>query len=144
MNTLTIKRSRYATGAYVLLGIIFAFIAAAMIYKDNLGGWCFIPISVIILFAGIGGMVDNSPRIIITDSGLMVRELGKEEISWHTIRSVSAEFMPRAGNTIILELHDGSKKRFYNDVLEMSPFQVYTIIKERASAKQLINEIRHG
>lgn len=134
MNKIVIKRSIKAVSLYIILGAVCALSASILIYRSNLGGWCFVPMAIGLFFAGIGGLLDRSPRIIITDSGLTLRALGPEEIPWNKIQSATAEFVPKAGNTLILEFQDGSKQRAYIDVLEMSPYEVLRIIKERVSS----------
>lgn len=132
-DKIIVKRSIRAVLLYVILGAVFALVASMLLYQSNLGGWCFVPMAMGLFFAGIGGLLDRSPRLIITDSGLTVRALGPEEIPWHKIQSVTAEFVPKAGNTLILWFQDGSKQRVYIDVLEMPPDEVLRILKGRIS-----------
>lgn len=82
-----------------------------------------------LLFAGILGLLDTKPRVTISDTGLTVRALGRNEIPWHAIRSARIESIPRAGNAIILELNDGTRHRFYADALQISSHALLNEIK---------------
>lgn len=135
MTNLTIKRSKRATILYIIFALTVGFVALAIVYGGNLGGWCLMPIAGGFLLAGILGLFDSSPRVIINDSGLVIRALGPEQIPWYRVKSVRGEFLPKAGNMLILELVDGTQHRFYIDVLEIPPYKILELIKERILIK---------
>lgn len=134
MNKIAIRRSKWAMMTFVLLGTVIGFAAITIIYRGNPEGWCFTVIAVGALLPGILGLRDNSARVIVDDNGLIVRELGSDEIAWNRVKSARIESLAKVGNMIILDLEGGQTRRFYADSLEMSAPQILRLIRERLSS----------
>ncbi len=52
------------------------------------------------------GLFDTRPRVILDSQGISAREWGGFKILWSDIKDVKVISMPRAGNSIALELHN--------------------------------------
>lgn len=130
MTTLLIKRSKAAILPFMGLGIVCGIIAIFLVYQGNLGGWCLMP-GIVLLPAGILGLRDNSPRVIITESGITVRVLGPAEIPWQSIRAAEIQYYPRSGQFIVLERTNGKTDTFYGELMMLSASQILKIIEER-------------
>lgn len=131
MTPLLIKRSIAAILPFIGLAIVCGIIAIIFFYQGNLGGWCLMPMAIALLLSGLLGLRDNVPRVIITESGITVRVLGPAEIPWQSIKSAEIQYVPRAGQLIVLERTNGKTERFYGDLMTLSAAQILKIIEER-------------
>ena len=127
MTRIEIKRSKTTMIVTMVGGLIVT--ALALFVFDELGRWCLAPVGTVLLIAGVLGYRDNMPRIVITETGICVRGMTKGEILWQQIRSVRNETIPRGGNLVVLELHDGKAHRFNVDGMGAQGTSIVQIIR---------------
>jgi hypothetical protein len=132
MNRTEVKRSRTAMVVAIIVATVIILMGCVMLLNGG-PGWCLAPVGIGVLLAGIWGLRDDKPRVIITENGITVRELGTGEIPWQTVRSARVERIPGAGRSIILGLTNGETYRFYVSVLELSEGTILRMIHEHIS-----------
>jgi len=134
MNEITIGRSKSSAMIFVGIGSAIGVIAGLLIVQERIEGWCFVVSSIVVLAAAIGGLLDRKPRLIITESGLVARALGDENISWDQVVSARIESIPRGGSFLILDCRNERRYRLFLDALELSPTEILKLVDERIAS----------
>lgn len=129
MNKTAIKRLMSTAILAIVLAAVILMIACVFIYRGDLVGWCLMPLGIGSLVAGVLGLRDNHPRFVISDSGVIIRAVGSEEIPWKRVKSVRLEWLPRAGEAIILILVNGEKHRINASGLDQTPEAILNLLK---------------
>lgn len=129
MSKVDIRRDSAAAGLFVALGVVFGLVAILSLWAERIEGFCFVVMAAASIFAGVLGLLDSKSRITISDKGLTVRALGSDEIAWQNIRSARIESLAGVGNTIILEMNNGTCHRVYADALQISSHALLNEIK---------------
>jgi hypothetical protein len=132
MNRIEVKRSKTAMVVAIIVAIVIILMGCIMLLNGG-PGWCLTPGGIAVLLAGILGLRDDKPRVIITENGITVRELGTGEISWQQIQSARIETIAGAGNFILLDLVDGKTHRFFVEGLKLREGAILRMIRERIS-----------
>ena len=135
MNSIVIKRSSVAVALFIVLGVLLSITAFTALWFGRVEGWCFVPIALGSLIAGILGLRNTAPRAVLTTTGVTITAVQPEEIRWDEIVTVRIEPIPRVGNTIVLELKNGQSRRFYADALEVSATEIHRLLEERIANK---------
>lgn len=128
MTRIEIKRSKTTMIVTMVGGLVVT--ASGFTVFDELGRWCLAPIGITLLIAGVLGYRDDVPRIVITETGICVRGMTKDEVLWQQIRSVRNETVPRGGTLVVLELYGGKEHRFNVDGMEVRGTSIVQMIRE--------------
>jgi hypothetical protein len=100
--------------SYALVGVVASIamflLGLVSLYRGELSMGCIIiPMSIIFLFLLFSGLKDNEPRVVLDEEGITAREWGWVKILWVDVGDVRIVTIPRAGNSINLELIDEEK-----------------------------------
>lgn len=134
MSRIEIKRSKRTILTTIAGGLVVVLLGISV--SGGIGDWCLAPIGIVFMIAGILGLRDNDPRVIISSHGISARGIAKGEILWQWIKSARIETIPRAGSFVVLELHDGNTQRFSVEGLQIDEETVLRMIRERITTNR--------
>lgn len=132
--TVVIRRSKQGTIASILGGIAFGFLAILFFFQgESFAGVISFLATTVLLFTGVVGVKDRSPKIIIDDEGLTLADW--EKIKWSDFESTRLVWW-LGPTTIHIKYRNAEKKllRFNVNGLELSPDKIYQTISAHINA----------